>query len=406
MLKSLLPLFCAVNAAAAPLELAEAEKELLLSNPQVQAAARDLDQARAAESAARAGYFPSFRADASYSRSGSQRSDTGYSYAYGFSGTQPLFAPALPAAVRSAAASRASAEAAYDSAASRLRQELRAAFAEALDAAGQLALSEETLKRRAENLELIKLKYEAGRENKAALMETEAALARARWQHVRYRNALSSRGRRLNRLLGRPLRAPAPEPALPAIPSPESDFSAYAARLGRHYALRSARASLEAARASLDTAAGARLPEASANGAYRWSGTDLLERYSSWSLGASVSVPLFAGGRLAANADGARARVRSSEASLRSASDELWLAAEDAWQAWGEADGYLQVAKTSLDAAQARAWLVRKQYLAGQASYFEWRAVEEQLIEAQTQSLSAARALHSAHAAFQKALGE
>ncbi|OGS41215.1 MAG: hypothetical protein A3J82_06150 [Elusimicrobia bacterium RIFOXYA2_FULL_69_6] len=62
--------------------------------------------------------------------------------------------------------------------------------------------------------------------------------------------------------------------------------------------------------------------------------------------------------------------------------------------------------QSSLEAANARAWLLRKQYLAGQASYFEWRNVEEQFIGAENQLLSARRNLAAAHAAFLRALGE
>ena len=64
------------------------------------------------------------------------------------------------------------------------------------------------------------------------------------------------------------------------------------------------------------------------------------------------------------------------------------------------------MAKSSLDAAEARAWLVRKQYLAGQSSYFEWRNVEEQLISEQNQYLAAGRGLIVSHAAFVQSLGE
>ena len=117
-------------------------------------------------------------------------------------------------------------------------------------------------------------------------------------------------------------------------------------------------------------------------------------------------MPLFAGGRLAANAEAAGAALRSAGEALRDASDEVYLNAEDAFLSWREARAYLDVAKSSLAAAEARAWLVRKQYLAGQGSYFEWRNVEEQLIGEQNQYLSAGRGLAVSQAAFARALGE
>lgn len=393
-------------AAADTLTFEEARKAMLAANPQARAAAQDLETARLRVTAARAGLYPSLSASASYSRSGSQGLEPGDSYSYGFAGSQPLFAPAVPAAVRSAAASHRSAQAAYDRTASRLAYELKSAFADIVNAAETLKLSEETLKRRAENLELIRLKYQAGRENKAALLETQAALKTAQWQHERYAKDLRLLQRKLNRLLGRPLQAAAPTPEPPAQEEPPADFPAFSAKLDAHYSLRSARAAVEAARAALDSSSGARLPEASANGSYRWSGTDWPEKASAWSLGASVSLPLFSGGRLAANQASARAALRSSEEDLKNAADEVALSAEDAFLAWREAWAYLDVVKSSLEAAEARAWLVRTQYLAGQSSYFEWRGVEEQLISGQNQYLAAGRGLALSRAAAAQAIGD
>jgi outer membrane protein len=393
-------------AAADTLTFEEARKAMLAANPQARAAAQDLETARLKVTAARAGLYPSLSASASYSRSGSQGLEPGDSYSYGFAGSQPLFAPAVPAAVRSAAASHRSAQAAYDRTASRLGYELKSAFADIVNAAETLKLSDETLKRRAENLELIRLKYQAGRENKAALLETQAALKTAQWQHERYAKDLRLLQRKLNRLLGRPLQAAAPTPEPPAQEEPPADFPAFSAKLDAHYSLRSARAAAEAARAALDSSSGARLPEASANGSYRWSGTDWPEQASAWSLGASVSLPLFSGGRLAANQASARAALRSSEEDLKNAADEVALNAEDAFLAWREAWAYLDVVKSSLEAAEARAWLVRTQYLAGQSSYFEWRGVEEQLISGQNQYLAAGRGLALSRAAAAQAIGD
>jgi len=406
MLTCLLLLAVLPAAAAETLTLEEARKALLAANPQAQAAAGDLETARLRVTAARAGLYPSLSASASYTRSGTQGYEPGDSYSYGFNGSQPLFSPSVPASVRSASAAHRAARAAYDRTASRLVYELKAAFADLLNAGESVKLSEETLKRRGENLELIRLKYEAGRENKAALLETEAALKTAQWQHERYRKNQRQLARRLNRLLGRPPQTPAPELRLPATPEPPEDFSVFEGRLREHYALRAARAAADSSRAALDTAGSAVLPEASANGSYRWSGTDWPEKRSGWSLGASLSLPLFAGGRLSANLNAARSSLSSSEAGLKNASDEVYLNAEDSFLAWREARAYLDVAKSSLDAAQARAWLVRKQYLAGQASYFEWRNVEEQFIAEQNQYLSAGRGLAVSHAAFAQAIGE
>lgn len=394
-------------AAAQPvLTFDEARREMLAGNPRARASALDVRSSRERLTAARAGLYPYLSASASYARSGSQGLAPGDSYSYGFSGSQPLFSPSVPASVRSAEASFRSASAAYDGLASRLGYDLKSSFAGILNAREALALSNETLERREENLELIRLKYDAGRENKAALLETEAALKTARWRHERYKKELLLLERGLNRLLGRGLREPVPGLSLPEPPVPPADLADFEARLREHPSLRAARAAVDSAMASEDSARAGRLPEASANGSYRWNGADWPDRNSAWSLGASVSLPLFAGGRLKAGVAAARSALASAEADLRNASDEVYLSAEDAFLSWREAAAWLDVAKSSLDAAEARAWLVRKQYLAGQTSYFEWRTVEDSLITEQNDYLSAGRSLALAHAAFVRAIGE
>ena len=379
---------------------------MLAANPQAAAAARDLESAKLRAAAARAGFYPGFSANAAYTRTGSRGAPAGDLYSYGLSGTQPLFAPAVPAALRSAAASARAAQAAFTALASSLRYQLRSVFADILNSGETIKLSRETLGRRAENLELIRLKYQAGRENKAALLETEAALKTARWQHEKYGKNLRLQERRLNRLLGRAARAPAPDLSLPQPPEPPEDFSVFSQRLENHPSLQSARAALAAKEALVDGAKGAALPEASASGNYGWKGSDWPAAPNSWALGASVSLPLFSGGRLSANLAAAKTDWRASEAALKNALDEVYLNAEDAFLGWREARSYLDVAKSSLDASEARAWLVRKQYLAGQTSYFEWRNVEEQYINEQNQYLAAGRGLLAGYAAFVQSLGE
>jgi outer membrane protein TolC len=308
--------------------------------------------------------------------------------------------------VRSAKASLWAAQAAGDKTASSLRYQLTAAFAGIINARETVALSSETLKRRADNLELIRLKYEAGRENKAAMLETAALLKTAQWQHEKYRKDLRMAERGLNRLLGRPALAAVPELLLPQPPEPPADFSEVAPRLETHYSLGAARAAVASADAAADTARSGMLPSVKAGAAYLWTGTDWPSSPNNWNAGVSLSLPLFSSGKLTAGLDAAGKAAAAAQADYRDARDAVFLNAEDAFLAWREARSYLDVARSSLDAAEARAWLVRKQYLAGQSSYFEWRTVEEELITEKNQYLAAQLGLVTAHAAFAQASGE
>ena len=384
----------------------EASKLALSANPQAVAAARALDSAESRVMYYKAGLFPQISADTAYNRLGTEPLPSSESYSYGLSAVQPLFSPALSASVRSARASYSKAGADYDRVKSSLLLELRKVLADLWKARETLKLSEDTLKRRAENVEIIRLKYEAGRESKAALLEIRAAHTVSKWQHENYKKNLRLLERKLNRLLGRsPLEATGAAP-LPEPTAPPEELEPFHSALERHPSLRSAGAALEIARASVDRSVSGLLPDASASGKYSWSGTDWPDKTKNWSAGISLSLPLFTSGKLRADLAASKADRARAEASLNDARDEVFLNAEDALQSWRLAWLYMDVAAGSLEAANARAWLLRKQYLAGQASYFEWRNVEDQLISSENQVLAAKRDLLAANAAFINSIGE
>ncbi|MFA6433425.1 MAG: TolC family protein [Elusimicrobiales bacterium] len=388
------------------LSFEEASKLLLLNNPKSAAASASVESARGRLSFYRAGLYPQISAAARYNRAGGGLAPADESYSYGFSASQPLFAPALPAAVRSAEASYRKAEADFALVRSELLYNLKTVFSDLTKARETLELSAETLKRRAENVELIRIKYEAGRENKAALLETRAVYKASVWQNENYKKDLRLIERRLNRLLARPPMAAAPAAELPEPPAPPEDFGSFSGALERHPSLSSAQASLEISRAALDRSKSGFLPRVDADGNYTWSGADWPDKNTNWSAGIGLSLPLFAGGKLSADLASARADSAGAEAAFKDAKDEVYLAAEDAFLSWRTAWSFTDVARTSLESSEARAWLLRKQYLAGRASYFEWRNVEDQLISAENQLLAARRDLAAAHAAFIRSLGE
>ena len=403
----LLALLCPLRAAAqSALTFDEASRLTLSANPQAVAAARALDAAASRITVSKAGLFPQIAANAAYSRLGTEPLPYSNSYSYGLSATQPLFSPALPATVRSAKASYHRTEADYDRIKSNLLFKLRTTFSDLWKARETIKLSEGTLKRRADNVEIIRIKYEAGRESKAALLEIKAAYTTAKWQHEGYKKDLRLLERKFNRLTGRsPIEAAATD-ALPEPPPPPENLEAVNSALERHPSLRSARASLETAQASVDRSVSGFLPDANANGRYSWSGSHWPDKTKDWSAGVSLSLPIFAGGKHISELAASRADRSGADASLKNARDEVFLNAEDALRSWRQAWLYMDVAGSSLEAANARAWLLRKQYLAGQASYFEWRIVEDQFIGAENQILAAKRDLQAAHAAFINSIGE
>ena len=375
---------------------------LLKNNPQNQSAKLSLDASRSQLDYSRASLFP--RLSASGSHNVLDRSDI-RSHSYSLSASQPLFSPALSSEARRADLGIKKSESDYNTVKNNLLFKLAQTFAQLSYAKESLKLSDEILKRRTKNVEIIRIKYRAGPESKAALLETESILKQALWTHENYRRDFVLAERNLNKLLGRRTYAKIDIGELPKSPVPPESFKDLAGRISYHPALKSKKFALDMARESVSKAKSSHLPTASADGNYSWSGINFSDNIPSWSAGASISWSFYTGGQNTASVDLAKTNQNGLIAELKNVKDTTYLNAEDKFLSWRLSDAYMEVIESSLKAVDARSWLVSGRYLTGKASYFEWTSVEEQLISAQKRVLEAKRNLIISYAAFLNSLG-
>jgi multidrug efflux system outer membrane protein len=169
-------------------------------------------------------------------------------------------------------------------------------------------------------LALARQRFAAGAGDAAALARVEASLAGLRAQQERERAARAGEQAQLDRQCGRNPRAAASAatsavlPALPAAPP----VGVPATLLERRPDLRAAAARLAASRARADEAAAARLPRlqlTASGGTVSAALGDLLDGdFRVWGLAAGLTAPIFDGGRLRAQAEGAEALAHAAEA--------------------------------------------------------------------------------------------
>jgi multidrug efflux system outer membrane protein len=123
------------------------------------------------------------------------------------------------------------------------------------------------------------------------------------------------------------------------------------------------------------------------------------------SLGAGLSAPLFDGGRGAAEVDAASARLRASEAVLRTAVRTAVQDVENALAAIASAVERTSTTKVSVDAAQRTLLATEAQWRAGAVSLFELEDARRQLAAAQDGAIAAARDSGQAWIALVRASG-
>lgn len=320
-------------------ELSALVDEALAANPNLDAARARLDAARALSRGSRATLMPTVdgRAGASRTRDSEWRlSDergggpipgmemTQNNYSAGFSAAYELDFWGKNASGRNAAAQAVlGREAAYRAAALSIIAETAQAYFDVRAAQENLALIAREVDNRRSFLGLITTREESGLSSRLDLRRQEVEEAAVRASLPLAEEVLALANYRLAVLLGRnPMtftlseRTLASYPTLPGVP----DMLPVQLLRQRPDVLQ-AEAAARAAAAEIGVAIGDMLPSISLTGDYGWSSAEFDEWFSSasreWAYGANVRVPLFDGGRRAAQAEARRAELREAVAMYR-----------------------------------------------------------------------------------------
>lgn len=396
--------FSRVSAAAPVLEWPACRTEALASHPDIRASRESVRAAEAAFKSSRATYLPGLDATADYSRTHTGSDN----FSYGLSASQRLY-PGLQAQpeVAQAGARLDAARAAYDQVLADVLLDLRTAFSGLLYAQESIRLAESIAARREQNVQLVKARFEAGREHKGSFLLSQAAAQQSRFELRQVRRALRVAQRSLLKAMGRQEFSPVGvRGELAAEPAPESaDVLGLAEQTP---AVRQAVSNQQAAQAALAIVRQKYSPELSATASASRSGGEWPPRAKSgkWTGGVSVSVPLFTGGKdkndvLAAEAD-LRRLADVTESAKQQKAQEL----EGNLAAYSDAVERVSIQDEFLAAGQVRAEISQAQYTNGLLSFENWDIIENDLIAQQKAALAARRDAVKAESAWNKSLGK
>ncbi|MEK7475331.1 MAG: TolC family protein [Candidatus Coatesbacteria bacterium] len=385
--------------------------EARAGNSALREAGLGLDAARARRNAAYGGFLP--RVNASLGASDSDRNnrlwyrDLNSSWSARLSASQSLFSgfSTLADVLRSSASTRRE-EAAFRQTAADLRARLRRAFVDVVYGQENVTVQEGIAQRRRANADLVRLKYEAGRENKGSALRAEADALQAAYEVARARRALILSRQKLARELGRDafteFRVQPDWTMAPPPPSP--DLAAVAEATP---AAASAAASVDEAHASLMAARAPFYPALDASASLGRDGADWFpDEGRSWSAGLSVSWSLFNGGRDWFAWRASRAVAAESESSLASVRRDQRVSLQEALFYYVDTHEALAVRDRYLEAARTRAEIGRAQYANGLLGFVQWDLIEGDLVDAERSSIAARRDGLYAEAGWRRALGE
>ena len=376
------------------------------NNPSVAAAQASVDKAGYDRRAAYSDFLPQLSANA---QSGKQKSDGDASAtesdSYGVSAKQTIFAGGKNrAAVRQGTAALDAAEAQRAGMGAQVTYEVRQSFAELLFAQEQIRLARDIEKRQRDNLALIELRYEGGRENKGALLRMQAVVRDAQFGTTQAERNLRVSQRQLLKAIGSESRAAvsAMGELKPVAPGPRREVGELVEGTPDY---RQALAEFQSAQAALASARSQYYPELSASASATRSGESWMPERDDWFVGLSLSFPFFPGGRNVMEVRSARAEVRRSEESLAVTAAETALSLEKAFADYEESFEQTEVETAYLEAARVRAEIARTQYDSGLTTFEEWDRIENELITRQKSELNSRKAVVVAEAAWDKTRG-
>jgi outer membrane protein TolC len=376
-------------------------------HPDLRSAAEKVRQSEAQRDIVKGGLLPTVSATAGGERSVSSAASATGAWSYGVNASQLLFDGAKTSSQVKSAKETVKASKYNESEVSvSTRYALRTAFVQLLTAQKQVALAQEIMTKRRQNLRLIGLLYQSGTEHIGSLSKAQADMAEAEFEVAQARRGLELSQVVLGTQLGRTsfgaLRVTGQFTASErSRQSPDFDrivrdnptyLNLTAQKYAAGYSLQAARSAFMPS-VSLSTGFG--------NSAFRQIPPDRID----WQTGVNFSVPIYAGGSGKAGVAKARAVVNQLNADEESLYLSLMRSVEQAWKSFVDASEYVDVQKKYLAAASERARIADAQYSAGLVSFNEWTIIDDNLVSAKKSYLNAQSNLLFAEAAWVQAKG-
>jgi len=296
---------------------------------------------------------------------------------------------------------------AYDETSADVRYRLRSSYISVIRLERLLKTNRQILERRKQNAEMVRLRYEAGRENVGSALRAEAIADQAGFDVKQTERLLEKESLRLARESGGdfllPLRiTDGLEKMLGGVTLSEADYVALAEKTPAVMRLLK---TAEASRANVVSAQSAVWPRVDGTYEYGYTGDRASRLKDQSSLGVRVSVPFFEGGKNVAAIRKAKADYDAAESAAKSARDEAIAALSAAWVPYADAVDAVSVKKKFLEAAQKRAEIIRAEYTSGLVNFTDFDTAEQENANAEKDYVESLADVFTQQANWEKTQG-
>lgn len=379
-------------------------EEALANNPDLQASAARVELSRAAAAAEYGNRLPSLNAgaDADWTSAVADINDNavrsegfGYGLSLGASWEPDLWGR-IGVGISAVEADLAASEADYEAARLSLAASAAISWFQLKDAVRQEELARETLDARLRTLELTERRFRNGLSGALDVRLSRSAVESARASLISRQRATGEARRAMEVLLGRypsnELEAYGDFVTLPPLQGSGDPTSL----LARRPDLRAAEARIAAAGFRVEQARLALRPSLSLSATLFTNNDDIIDlldpAYLAGQIAASLTAPIYNGGRIEANIEAAEAQARLSASNYVSVALGAWQEVENAIAADILLAEQVEAQARALEEARLAEALAERQYQSGITTIFE-------LIDAQSRRINAESALISAQSA-------
>lgn len=333
--------------------------------------------------------------------------DDTYSYSYGISGRQMIFDGFKTVFdIKSAESLVDGSKFRHRAASSDIRLSLRTAYVNLMKSQESIGLLRAIANRWKKNLDLVKIRYSAGREHRGSVLNAEANYAQARLELQQSESRLRVEQMSLLRQMG--ITAFSSISAAEKLAGKKTDATRpdFAIIVKTHPLVLQAARQRTSAEYDQKSKIAAFTPVVSATGSAGKTGASLPADKTNLSAGLDVSVPLFTGGSNYFNYRVSESEARRLKADEQTTRDSVLFNLEDKWNGWQNSIGRSAVRKKFVDASEERARIAEAQYSIGLITFDNWIIIETELAENKKSYLSALADELTAEALWLQAKGE
>jgi outer membrane protein TolC len=284
--------------------------------------------------------------------------------------------------------------------------DLKSAYQGYLYAVESIELAHEIVKRRKDNMNMVELRFDGGRENKGSVLLSRAYYNDAQFNLLQAQHALQVERAQLGRVLGLDEyeQLEVKEPIPTSEPSAmEPDYKAVATSVPGHV---QAVAQVDVARSQLKVTKSSFFPSLDLTASGSRVDNHFFPRNNNWSIGLTLTLPFFTGGSTYYSARSNSALLYSSALAQASVDQKLLASLRQAYTSFVEGVEKLKVDESYREAAVVRAEISRSEYNNGLITFDDWDIIENDLIAREKTYVQSRRDRVIAEASWEQAQGK